>query len=192
MKKLVIAFAAVAMAAIAQAAAINWSAAAVSSGDGVSWNGGKPASKGSGYAAYFFITSSTQASDTIVSYDAVVSALAAGDLSVLDNATKQVALNTNGAVPTTAVGTYGVTQADTVSAFMVVFDNSAADEAAYFAASNIKTAEIAQGASSNSAMSWTGYTAAYGWTEMAAVPEPTSGLLLLLGMAGLALRRKQA
>ena len=29
-------------------------------------------------------------------------------------------------------------------------------------------------------------------TAVAAVPEPTSGLLLLLGMAGLALRRKQA
>ena len=28
--------------------------------------------------------------------------------------------------------------------------------------------------------------------QAAAVPEPTSGLLLLLGMAGLALRRKQA
>jgi hypothetical protein len=31
-----------------------------------------------------------------------------------------------------------------------------------------------------------------GWYSAAAVPEPTSGLLLLLGMAGLALRRKQA
>jgi hypothetical protein len=30
------------------------------------------------------------------------------------------------------------------------------------------------------------------WSTMAAVPEPTSGLLLLLGVAGLALRRKQA
>jgi hypothetical protein len=30
------------------------------------------------------------------------------------------------------------------------------------------------------------------WNEMAAVPEPTSGLLLLLGVAGLALRRKRA
>jgi hypothetical protein len=30
------------------------------------------------------------------------------------------------------------------------------------------------------------------WSNMAAVPEPTSGLLLLLGVAGLALRRKQA
>ena len=30
------------------------------------------------------------------------------------------------------------------------------------------------------------------WTQTGAIPEPTSGLLLLLGMAGLALRRKQA
>ena len=29
------------------------------------------------------------------------------------------------------------------------------------------------------------------WTAYASVPEPTSGILLLLGMAGLALRRKQ-
>ena len=36
-----------------------------------------------------------------------------------------------------------------------------------------------------------GTTAAAGWYTTAAVPEPTSGLLLLLGVAGLALRRKQ-
>lgn len=35
-------------------------------------------------------------------------------------------------------------------------------------------------------------TATVGKWSAAAVPEPTSGLLLLLGMAGLALRRKQA
>ena len=36
-----------------------------------------------------------------------------------------------------------------------------------------------------------GYTQA-GWYQTAAVPEPTSGLLLLLGVAGLALKRKRA
>lgn len=35
-------------------------------------------------------------------------------------------------------------------------------------------------------------SAATVWTETAAIPEPTSGLLLLLGMAGLALRRRRA
>ena len=32
----------------------------------------------------------------------------------------------------------------------------------------------------------------YAWSSAEAVPEPTSGLLLLLGMAGLALKRKRA
>lgn len=30
-----------------------------------------------------------------------------------------------------------------------------------------------------------------GWTETASIPEPTSGILLILGVAGLALKRKQ-
>ena len=36
-----------------------------------------------------------------------------------------------------------------------------------------------------------GEVEASNWQTMGAVPEPTSGLLMLLGMAGLALRRKQ-
>ena len=38
----------------------------------------------------------------------------------------------------------------------------------------------------------TATTTGGGWVSSAAVPEPTSGLLLLLGMAGLALKRKRA
>ena len=59
------------------------------------------------------------------------------------------------------------------------------------AASEINTAG-SNGSVANLAknLGGTGGTAITGWT--AAVPEPTSGMLLLLGMAGLALRRKRA
>jgi len=44
----------------------------------------------------------------------------------------------------------------------------------------------------NSTMAINATKPASGFTYAAAVPEPTSGLMLLLGMAGLALKRKRA
>ena len=41
-------------------------------------------------------------------------------------------------------------------------------------------------------LTWANTVAAPTWTATQAAPEPTSGLLLLLGMAGLALKRKRA
>ena len=38
----------------------------------------------------------------------------------------------------------------------------------------------------------TGGTAITGWTSASSIPEPTSGLLMLVGLAGLTLRRKRA
>ena len=58
------------------------------------------------------------------------------------------------------------------------------------AASNVNTAGKGTAVSNLAKnLGGTGGTAITGWT---AVPEPTSGLLLLLGMAGLALKRKRA
>ena len=71
--------------------------------------------------------------------------------------------------------------------FSVVVDNDA-NVGNYIIGENV-TGNI--GASGSRAFSWT-YADNTGTWQAVAVPEPTSGLLLLLGMAGLALRRKKA
>ena len=55
------------------------------------------------------------------------------------------------------------------------------------------TASYSSLASYISSMSGTDYPSeAFGFSSFSAVPEPTSGLLILLGVAGLALRRRRA
>lgn len=51
---------------------------------------------------------------------------------------------------------------------------------------------LAFGDPSTGALPTSEAAAAAGWTPAGNIPEPTSGLLLLLGVAGLALRRKSA
>ena len=62
----------------------------------------------------------------------------------------------------------------------------------YYAVSTVLTGNpVATSPDTPLGLSWT--SAKAGWpTYTAAVPEPTSGLLLLLGVAGLALKRKRA
>lgn len=79
-------------------------------------------------------------------------------------------------------------------AYVVLLDTSSASTAQHFYVSSIADAEITDAVSAGGAyFAWdeivTGAPGGAGWT---AVPEPTSGLLLLLGMAGLALKRKRA
>lgn len=60
-------------------------------------------------------------------------------------------------------------------------------EISYSDATNYILASISQTDSPSSAAAW-----APNFTATSAVPEPTSGMLLLFGLAGLALRRKRA
>ena len=80
------------------------------------------------------------------------------------------------------------------SGYMVIFDAANIENAKYMAYTTVQNATVGPtGADATSnfgtfdaAMSKDGSSGSW-----APVPEPTSGLLILLGMAGLALRRKQ-
>ena len=92
-----------------------------------------------------------------------------------------------GVTVTATSGTYS--GGDTVSAYVVLFDATNAADAKNYAVTSVLTKPVP--ASGNLQMAWAFSSDTAGW-QTTAVPEPTSGLLMLLGMAGLALRRRRA
>ena len=194
MKKLMIACVAVAMAAVAQAASINWTISNVYSPS----DSTAKVAAGS-MSAWLFVTANSTDVTTgipVTTLAAVQAVLDSGDLTGL--ATLSAAHGTNAAAGniTGATGLDGfssgsltafaviVDSADLASAQNYVLASSGAEKTVTFtSATGIKSLAFGSQASITQA--------AGGWTSTA-VPEPTSGLLLLLGMAGLALKRKHA
>ena len=181
MKKLLIAMAIVAAASFANAAAISW----------------KTSTTGKLYEA-----ESTTLVTGVTAYLFDSSALSQGE--ILNNFLGGTDISTWGAVSSSAVNS-GVISATTVDGYTtggqtldaylaVVLDDS-------IYVSEIKTMTVpATGTSATqfalktssqaAALDISGGYSTAGWYT--AVPEPTSGILLLLGMAGLALKRKRA
>ena len=192
MKKLMIACAAVAMAAAVQAANINWSITNVySPSDSTS-----KVAAGS-MSAWLFVTANSTDVTTgipVTTLAAVQTVLDSGDLTGLSSLA--AAHGSNTAVGNIA-GATGLTgfSSGTLSAFAVVVDSAdLASAENYFLVSGgaEKTATFTS-ATGMKMLAWgdqTSYTQGAG--KWSAVPEPTSGLLLLLGVAGLALKRKVA
>lgn len=172
MKKLILAVAIVCVAAVSNAAAVSWSITGVTD---------SPANaKAAGWVAYF-MDGSTYSAFSALSADQVGAYAAANYTYVATS------VNARGVVSAGATsGSYS--GGDSVSAYIVIFDSSDAASAEYYAvtALDTKTVPGSGNLQFTKAMSDTA-----GWTTTA-VPEPTSGLLLLLGMAGLALKRKRA
>ena len=189
MKKLIIAVAAVAMGIAANAASYSWSATA-----GRLMNG----TGGSGSANYITSGTAYLLFTDVMTQTALVTAYAsdaAGAASTV--AAKALSTGSIGADARISDGaefSYDTTAAQT--AYFVVFNGdkmyvSMEAEAGYAAvgATGIEFESLT--ASSKLAFdSASGYSAAGWYTQ--SVPEPTSGLLMLLGMAGLALKRKRA
>ena len=174
MKKIMIALAIVATATVVNAAACAWSGLGVAKVDA--------ADAATQYTMYLLDASVTDAT-TMAGY------LASGDTSYLSAA---MVTTTSGIAAGTAVrwntifGDY--TAGDSYTYYTVIF-NGAVTDADHFMITSEKTASVP--ASGSLAMAF-GTQASNTWNTMTAVPEPTSGLLMLVGLAGLALRRRRA
>ena len=181
-----IALVAVAIGMVANAASFTWKATS-----GYLWDGADTPSKITSGSAYLLFTSALTQSDLVTAFAADAATAAS---TVASKSVSTGTIGDNARIADTAF-TSDVTSDQT--AYFVVFsgDNmyvSVTADAAYAA---VGTESISFGSITSSSKTFNdvadGFAGA-GWYGAAAVPEPTSGLLLLLGMAGLALKRKRA
>ncbi len=193
MKKLMIACVAVAMAAVAQAASISWTISNVYSPSD------STAKVATGtMSAWLFVTANSTDVTTgipVTTLSAVQAVLDSGDLTGLASLSAANRTNSSAGMFTGATGLEGFSSGS-LTAFAVVVDSTdLASAQNYFLAGGgtEKTATFTS-ATGIKTLGWgsqaTITQAAGGWTSV--VPEPTSGLLMLLGVAGLALRRRRA
>ena len=189
-----IAAAIVCAAVVSQAAVADWTVSSM-----FDWNDihlEEPTYAGAnGYATYFIVATSAEED-----LDAVRSTIAGGGfadwLATRQSQTPSAAM-ADGEAGNTTPGWFG--NKETVNAFAVVFNNSDYAKADYAFVTDI--ASDTTGAEGQAATigidagaSWeaSAWTAVGGAPTPTPTPEPTSGLLLLLGVAGLALRRRRA
>ena len=192
MKKLMIALGTIAMAVAVQAASVSWTITNVYSPADTT---AKVAANS--MSAWLFVTANTTDKTTgipVTTLSAVQAVLDSGDLTGLSTLAATHGANAAAGNITGATGLEGFSSG-TLTAFAVVIDSTdLASAENYFlvngGATKDATFTSATGSKSLAFGSQATITQAAGaWT---AVPEPTSGLLMLLGMAGLALRRRRA
>ncbi len=183
MKKLMFMLAAVAVAACTQAASVNWTCTNVKDGDGNAISG-----------VAYFINAATLSQDAFKALDGADAFNTA--LSGMYSYTPATAGKyTVAATDAVANSTLGLSDATAYSVYLAVFDTATITDTSKYYLTEVKPLTTMSGTDSAS-LKWgsqsTASQAAGAWGSVSPVPEPTSGLLMLIGMAGLALRRRRA
>ena len=182
MKKLMIAAAIVCAAVVSQAAYVNWSIIGVEDSPNV---------EATGYYAYCFLTSVPASDTSTTTYQIldIVAAIKAGNDPYGTPDMDGAAIFGGGGASVGLDNMPWSKNSDVVSGAVVIMDAMLPADAKYYM---VVDAGTLTDWSDNSEQTFGVDASAGEWKSMSAVPEPTSGLLLLLGVAGLALKRKRA
>ena len=184
MKKIMIAFAAGMLAVCANAATYKWSVTDITDPS--------TGAAATGLRGWCFIAETSVSGLTTISVEDAVALINKGATGITELKTYMLKGGKTSAgilAPATAYdGGWGA--GDTLTTYAIVFDVSDATPttASKYIVSSTETITFANATTARTAtgLSMSGST----WTAVA--PEPTSGLLMLLGVAGLALKRKRA
>ena len=194
MKKLMFMLGTVAVAACAQAASVYWTCTYVAKGAENYVDNGLA----------FFVNASTLSQSDMLALNGkganAISSALSGFYSYSGGDDGKYSVAKNDAVDN---ATLGLADATASQVYLVIFDTSSITDASNFYVTELKEFETLSGTESAS-LKWGDQedrsSVAGAWSSVKASepeppidsPEPTSGLLMLIGAAGLALRRKRA
>ncbi len=195
MKKLMFILAAAAMAVSVQAASVSWTCTNVKDGSGNAING-----------VAYFVNAATLSQSAFQALSGAAAMIDALKFDVDDGAggtTKQAmysfspsAAGKYSSAAAVENATLGLEDGTASQAYLVIFDTATITDTSKYYLTELKSFDTYGGTMTQS-VKWgsqsTASQAAGAWTSVTGgVPEPTSGLLMLIGLAGLALRRKRA
>lgn len=195
MKKILIATVAIAFGLMANAASFQWRTGTQAIYDGYKSGKSEYSAAAVSSLAVYLINNSTYAQSTLVT--ALSAATDATGIVAAFNAAKAKQISSGTTATTGRISSYvGFTQdvaaGDSLTAYLIALVQDGDDAYVYVSDTVSGTAQATATTSLAFTTTNSSKTLASGGSGWYAVPEPTSGMLMLLGMAGLALKRKRA